>query len=52
MGVSIFTEVTDVSSEFVGSKNLEIDIYGLTVLRCKEIFHPFTNIVNKFFFPV
>lgn len=52
VSVSIFTEVTDVSSEFVGFKNLEIDIYGLTVLRCKEISHSFANIVIKFFFPI
>lgn len=35
------------SSEFVGSKSLELDIYGLTVLRCKETSHTFTNIMNK-----
>lgn len=34
------------SSEFVGSKSLELDIYGLTVFRCKEISHPFMNLVN------
>ena len=41
------TEVMNASSEFVGSKSLELDIYGLTVLRCKEISHPFTNMMNK-----
>lgn len=35
------------SSEFVGSKSLELDIYGLTVLMCKETSHTFTNIMNK-----
>lgn len=42
------TEVMNASSEFVGSKSLELDIYGLRVLKCKEISHPFTNIMNKF----
>lgn len=38
------------SPEFVGSKSLEWGIYGLTVFTCKEISHPFTHIVNKFYF--